>query len=110
MKTVLEFEGEKFVMTHPCQQCGIEIESGDLCLQCLIDSYTIDEEEFCGQCDEGYTYHCIDGCCVNAEDGCELCQRRCDFCNPFVPDSKQAEERAQLAQVLGDALAKAKEK
>jgi hypothetical protein len=33
MKTILEFEGERFVMTHPCQVCGKEIESGVQCLR-----------------------------------------------------------------------------
>lgn len=45
MRTVLEFEGERFVMTHPCQQCGIETEAGDLCRQCLIDSHIPDNDE-----------------------------------------------------------------
>jgi len=110
VKTVLEFEGEKLVLTHPCQTCGIEIEDGDLCKQCLIDTYMVDDqEEFCGQCDEGYTYHCIDGCCINAEEGCELCQRRCDFCNPFVPTPEQKQSANELKQVLGTALTKEKD-
>lgn len=44
--------------------------------------------EDCGNCGgEGFTYHCIDGCCVNAEDGCELCARRCDWCSTTHPTS-----------------------
>lgn len=31
---------------------------------------------------EGYVWDCFDGCCRNAEDGCRLCTRRCDVCNP----------------------------
>lgn len=108
MKTVVEFEGEKLVMTHPCQQCGVEIEKGDLCQQCLIDTYAFDDED-CGQCDgSGYWYHCIDGCCINAEEGCDLCARRCDFCNPVKQTLEQAEERAQISKALGDAIEKSK--
>lgn len=107
MKTVLEFEGERLVMTDPCQRCGVEIEKGDLCQQCLIDSYMDDQDEECGQCDgDGYWYHCIDGCCVNAEEGCDLCARRCDFCNPPTP--KQMKDNAELAQILSAALQKVK--
>jgi hypothetical protein len=38
----------------------------------------------CGNigCDEGWVANCFDGFCVNAEDGCDLCLRRCDWCNP----------------------------
>ncbi len=40
----------------------------------------------CGNCGgEGFTYLCIDGCCVDAEEGCDLCARRCDWCNPRRP-------------------------
>jgi hypothetical protein len=61
------------------------------CIQDLIYDHGAFDEESCGQCgDQGYTYSCIDGCCVNAEDGCDLCASRCDFCNhdgkkPFQP-------------------------
>jgi len=65
------------------------------------DDYPDDE---CGNCGgEGFTYDCIDGCCLNAEDGCELCAHRCDWCNPRkpkVPDN----EIVALRQILADAL------
>lgn len=65
--------------------------------------------EECGQCGgEGYTYDCIDGCCLHAEEGCDLCESRCDFCNPFKPTPKQAEERAELVEILANAIAKQK--
>lgn len=35
MKTVLEFEGEKVVMTHSCDGCEAEIEDGKFCPVCL---------------------------------------------------------------------------
>lgn len=57
----------------------------------------------CGNCGgEGYVYHCIDGCCADAEEGCELCARRCDWCNP--PKRKPSDSDG-LRQVLADALA-----
>lgn len=37
--------------------------------------------EECWHCGgEGYTYDCIDGCCVDAESGCEDCALRCREC------------------------------
>lgn len=61
-------------------------------------------DDYCGNCGgEGYTYHCIDGCCVDAEEGCDLCARRCDWCSP--PKPKKPDDG--LRQVLADALAKA---
>lgn len=37
-KTVLVFEGDEFVMTHPCECCGEEIETGLWCAQCKEDN------------------------------------------------------------------------
>lgn len=74
------------------------------CIQECIDSTMFDDED-CGQCDgSGYWYSCIDGCCLNAEEGCDLCARRCDFCNAPKPSP----ETNALRQVLGDAIAKVK--
>lgn len=79
------------------------------CIQELIDDHGAPDDEDCGQCDgSGYWYHCIDGCCLNADEGCDLCARRCDFCNPFKPTPAQAEERAQLGEILADAISKQK--
>lgn len=45
------------------------------------DDYYDEADEDCPNCGgEGFTYDCIDGCCVDAEEGCELCERRCDWC------------------------------
>jgi hypothetical protein len=42
-----------------------------------------DMEDDCPNCGgEGVIYHCIDGCCVDADIGCELCERTCDWCRP----------------------------
>lgn len=95
--------------TGHCQQCGRGIISGDLCEQCVIDVYMIDQDEDCGQCDgSGYWYHCIDGFCLNAEEGCDLCARRCDFCNAPRLTKKQMDENIALGQILADALKKTK--
>lgn len=37
-----------------------------------------DECWHCGG--EGYTYDCIDGCCVDADSGCGVCAERCSEC------------------------------
>lgn len=45
-----------------------------------------DYDDSCPNCGgEGVIYDCIDGCCEDAESGCELCERRCDWCNPKPP-------------------------
>lgn len=62
-----------------------------------------DDGEECGNCGgEGYTYLCIDGCCVDAEEGCEICARRCDWCNP--PRKRAPEELATRSQHGGGGL------
>jgi hypothetical protein len=39
------------------------------------------DDEDCWNCGgEGYTADCIDGCCADAESGCELCSRDCVEC------------------------------
>jgi len=44
--------------------------------------YQIDGPEVeCWQCaGEGVIYSCFDGLCVDAEEGCDDCARRCDIC------------------------------
>lgn len=32
---------------------------------------------------DGYTYDCIDGCCVDADSGCADCASRCQECRIF---------------------------
>lgn len=94
MKTVLEFEGESLVMTHPCQRCGIEIESGGHCQQCLIDFQMIDDED-CSECaGEGYVFDCIDGCCADADVGCDLCTTPCMNRNHPKPFSSNEAQRS----------------
>lgn len=65
-----------------------------------------DPDDSCPNCGgEGYVYDCFEEyACVDPESGCDLCMRRCDWCNPRKP--KQTDEG--LRQVLADALAKAK--
>lgn len=47
--------------------------------------------EDCWHCGgEGYTYDCIDGCCIDAESGCEDCARRCIECATFERDRLKA--------------------
>lgn len=41
------------------------------------------DEDDCPNCGgEGVIYDCLDGFCEDAESGCELCERRCDWCSP----------------------------
>lgn len=66
-----------------CDQCG-DAHWADRPHSC--QSEPRDDElmfDVCGNigCDDGWVADCFDGLCVNAEDGCELCLRRCDWCN-----------------------------
>lgn len=64
------------------------------------DDYDDYEDRDCWNCGgEGLVADCFDGFCVNAEDGCSLCIRRCSIC-------RHAPRNEQLDQVLVDALAK----
>lgn len=38
-----------------------------------------DDCSYCGG--EGVVYDCIDGQCLDAEIGCDLCASRCDYCS-----------------------------
>ncbi|WP_288959775.1 hypothetical protein [uncultured Sulfitobacter sp.] len=42
-----------------------------------LDS-TLDDCPNCGG--EGVVHDCIDDQCIDAEIGCELCARKCDYC------------------------------
>jgi hypothetical protein len=46
------------------------------------DSHFDEYEDQCGNCDgSGFIYMCIDdGGCIDPEGGCDLCERRCDWC------------------------------
>ncbi|MDB6035982.1 MAG: hypothetical protein JWM16_6320 [Verrucomicrobiales bacterium] len=58
------------------------------------------EDEDCPNCGgEGVTYSCIDGCCEDADEGCDLCARRCDWCSPW-PSPKDDGLRQVLAEAL----------
>jgi hypothetical protein len=47
-----------------------------------IDDHMSSDDE-CWNCGgEGYVYNCFEEyACVNPEDGCDECMRRCDVCN-----------------------------
>lgn len=37
----------------------------------------------CPRCgDDGFVFECIDGCCLDADVGCDLCTRPCPECSP----------------------------
>ena len=58
------------------------------------------DDETCPNCGgEGYVYDCFEEyACVDPESGCDLCMRRCDWCNPPKPKKPDG-----LTQVLADA-------
>lgn len=60
----------------------------------IIEDYDDTRDDDCWNCGgDGFVADCFDGFCINAEDGCSLCMRRCDFCNP------PKDRRATLAKV-----------
>lgn len=46
----------------------------------IDDMMQIDDD--CPQCGgSGFIFDCIDGQCLDAEIGCDLCTQRCDYCS-----------------------------
>lgn len=45
------------------------------------------DDDCCPNCGgDGVIYMCFDECaCVDPESGCDLCERRCDWCRPRKP-------------------------
>lgn len=60
------------------------MDRGERLLDAIYDAVDRDlnpHDDECGHCGgAGATYDCIDGCCVNAEDGCAVCERKCAEC------------------------------
>lgn len=50
------------------------------------------EDDYCPNCGgEGIVYSCFEEwACVDPEGGCDLCERRCDWCNPSLPAKQGA--------------------
>lgn len=49
----------------------------------------------CANCGgEGVVYDCIDGQCIDAEYGCDLCASKCDWCNHDRPILTPHQRRA----------------
>lgn len=69
-------------------------EKGERLLDWIIDD--IDRRlnpdgEDCPECGgEGGTYDCIDGCCLNAEEGCPDCFTPCIGCREYERDRRRA--------------------
>jgi hypothetical protein len=43
--------------------------------------YDLQDNDECPNCGgEGVVSDCIDGMCLDPESGCELCERKCDWC------------------------------
>jgi hypothetical protein len=51
------------------------------------DDFDPMDDGICGNCGgEGVVYMCLDEIgCVDPESGCDLCERRCDWCRPSKP-------------------------
>jgi hypothetical protein len=54
-----------------------------------------DDPGECGNCGgSGVVHDCIDGQCLDSDEGCDLCERRCDWCRPRRPATPQTEARS----------------
>lgn len=62
----------------------------------MTEPYDDTECPVCGG--EGFTFDCFDGCCADADIGCDDCMRRCECQHRQAP--------AELQEVLREALAK----
>lgn len=53
-----------------------------------------DDYDECDNCGgTGIIYMCVsEYACINPEDGCDLCARRCDWCRPTKPAPDKAKE------------------
>lgn len=52
-----------------------------------------DDFEGCWKCGgEGFVWDCIDGCCLDAEAGCDMCTSRCEICSARSPASASEEK------------------
>lgn len=54
------------------------------------DDYQNDDDD-CPNCGgEGFYYSCDEEfACIDPEGGCDLCMRRCDWCNPVKQGCRQ---------------------
>lgn len=47
----------------------------------MTDTYPNPDDGECPNCGgEGVLYDCFDGCCADADIGCDDCAYRCDWC------------------------------
>lgn len=63
--------------------CGACIKRVNDEAQAELDAmgYYDEPEEECWDCGgDGYVFDCLDGCCADADAGCDLCTRRCEVC------------------------------
>lgn len=62
----------------------------------------------CANCGgDGFVAHCFtEYACMYPDEGCSLCMRRCEFCQPLT--AAEIAERDKLRDILATALAKDK--
>ena len=89
---------------------GMKISNEDFLLNAIYEDAQRElnpSDEECWNCGgEGYTYDCIDGCCEDAESGCEQCASRCRECVHFEA-SIERYVRVQVLRSLDIPLARA---
>lgn len=54
------------------------------------EAYWDYDDNDCANCGgEGFVSHCFEEyACMYPDEGCDLCMRRCDWCNPYKPVQK----------------------
>lgn len=70
------------------------VDRGEVLLDAIydeVDHRLNPNSDECWNCGgDGYTYDCIDGCCEDAESGCELCSRPCPECRIYAAERAKA--------------------
>lgn len=86
-------------MTDPQGMIDIGVEGVERAEADDLDTYYDYEESECYNCGgEGFYSSCMtEYACMYPDEGCDLCTRRCDVCQPRKPNP-------ELQQVLADAL------
>ena len=98
-------------MGAKCNQCGREMDmsfEGE-CRDCYSSRfYDYDDNDYddndCANCGgEGWVSHCFEEwACMHPDEGCDLCMRRCDWCNQPKPTPESEELRRLLPNALND--------
>lgn len=90
-----------------CVECGSETKWEGRCSACIAADY--DDYEDNGDCwncgGDGWVSHCFEAfACLHPDEGCDLCLKRCDVCNPRKLTPEEEVQKTALREVMAAAL------